>query len=213
MSLELKSIEFKNFKVLRDATLPLGTFNLLVGPNGSGKSTALAALQMMTSAVTNQGFPFRPQVESCGVSSQGVSVAFSVQRPPKPCDLVTLQWESDHHARASPLDAELFAFFRAIRTYSLEADEISAPVELDPNAELMPSGRNLATVLDQIGNAEPERFESLNEEIGSLLPEYDRILLPHRQKVNGHFCCGLGWGATGFRPKISRMERSLPLPF
>ena len=30
----IESIEFHNFKVLREATLRLGRFNLLVGPNG-----------------------------------------------------------------------------------------------------------------------------------------------------------------------------------
>jgi len=37
-------IEFKNFKALRDAKLPLSRFTLIVGANGSGKSTALSAL-------------------------------------------------------------------------------------------------------------------------------------------------------------------------
>src|SRR5438045_1906067 len=41
----IESIRFKNFKVLQDATLPLGRFTLLVGPNGSGKSTALQAFE------------------------------------------------------------------------------------------------------------------------------------------------------------------------
>ena len=41
----LKSVQFKNFKVLRDATLPLSRFTLIVGPNGSGKSTAMQAIQ------------------------------------------------------------------------------------------------------------------------------------------------------------------------
>ncbi|UCC30233.1 MAG: AAA family ATPase, partial [Phycisphaerales bacterium] len=41
----IESIHFKNFKVLRDTTLPLGPFTLIVGPNGSGKTTALQALQ------------------------------------------------------------------------------------------------------------------------------------------------------------------------
>jgi ABC-type Mn2+/Zn2+ transport system ATPase subunit len=43
MSIELKSVKFHNFKVLRHATLPLGRFFLLVGPNGSGKSTVIEA--------------------------------------------------------------------------------------------------------------------------------------------------------------------------
>jgi len=41
----IESVQFKNFKVLRDVTLPLSQFTLIVGPNGSGKSTALQALK------------------------------------------------------------------------------------------------------------------------------------------------------------------------
>ena len=41
----ITSVHFKNSKVLRDETLPLSPFTLIVGPNGSGKSTALQALQ------------------------------------------------------------------------------------------------------------------------------------------------------------------------
>src|SRR5438128_11203841 len=41
----IESIQFTNFKALRNATLPLAPFTLLMGPNGSGKSTVLQALQ------------------------------------------------------------------------------------------------------------------------------------------------------------------------
>src|SRR5881396_1244075 len=41
----IEKITFVNFKALRDATLPLGPFTLIVGPNGSGKSTAMQALR------------------------------------------------------------------------------------------------------------------------------------------------------------------------
>ena len=40
----IESIRFRNFKVLRDATLPLSRCTVLVGPNGSGKTTVLQAL-------------------------------------------------------------------------------------------------------------------------------------------------------------------------
>src|SRR5258708_6001921 len=40
----IKAIEFQNYKALRNTTLPLGRFTLIVGPNGSGKSTAIQAL-------------------------------------------------------------------------------------------------------------------------------------------------------------------------
>src|SRR2546425_12170952 len=41
----IKAIRFQNYKVLRDTTLPLGSFTLLIGPNGSGKSTAISAIR------------------------------------------------------------------------------------------------------------------------------------------------------------------------
>jgi AAA15 family ATPase/GTPase len=42
----IESIEFRNFKILRDTTLPLGPCTILVGPNGSGKSTVLEGLKV-----------------------------------------------------------------------------------------------------------------------------------------------------------------------
>ena len=39
----IESVQFRNFKALRNTTLPLGRFTLIVGPNGSGKSTALTS--------------------------------------------------------------------------------------------------------------------------------------------------------------------------
>jgi predicted ATPase len=47
----ITSVQYKNFKALRDATLPLSRFTLIVGPNGSGKSTAMKALALSTSPV------------------------------------------------------------------------------------------------------------------------------------------------------------------
>ncbi|MHB1423457.1 MAG: AAA family ATPase [Gemmataceae bacterium] len=41
----IESIEFTNFKALRQTTLPLAPFTLLLGSNGSGKTSVLQALQ------------------------------------------------------------------------------------------------------------------------------------------------------------------------
>jgi DNA repair exonuclease SbcCD ATPase subunit len=43
----IKSIQFKNFKSLRDTELPLSPCTILVGQNGSGKSTVLKALKLV----------------------------------------------------------------------------------------------------------------------------------------------------------------------
>src|SRR5262245_29849006 len=63
----IESVQFKNFKVLRDAELPLGRFTLIVGPNGSGKSTALQALKIA-------GAPsqyYYHQIATAGLSGAG----------------------------------------------------------------------------------------------------------------------------------------------
>src|SRR6266700_4010951 len=43
----IESISFRNFRVLRNTELRLGSCNLLLGPNGSGKSTAINALRLV----------------------------------------------------------------------------------------------------------------------------------------------------------------------
>src|SRR5581483_1447783 len=73
----IESIRFKNFKVLRDTTLPLGRFTLIVGPNGSGKSTVFQALQAANSRCT---------LTYSRIVSAGIS-------PPEPVAVV-LRWAS-----------------------------------------------------------------------------------------------------------------------
>ncbi len=59
----IESIHFKNFKALRDTTLPLSPCTILVGPNGSGKSTVLQALE----AVRARPDPLFDQVVTASV--------------------------------------------------------------------------------------------------------------------------------------------------
>jgi len=71
---------------------------------------------------------------------------------------------------------DLDTILSAIRIYSFDAPSIAAPTLLEPHMTLESNGRNLAGVLDQLGNHEPERFAALSEEMGRWLPEFDRIL-------------------------------------
>src|SRR5438445_5236553 len=50
----IESIEFTNFKALRNTILPLAPFTLLLGPNGSGKTSVLQALEIIAADAASQ---------------------------------------------------------------------------------------------------------------------------------------------------------------
>jgi len=180
----IKSVRFRNFKVLRDTTLPLGRFTLIVGPNGSGKSTALQALQ----AVNQTGSPNFHRFATAGLQpTDGVATVEVILQWGAPHEglTITARWHSNKAISPLSLDRSglsdsewqsLQAKLAGIRIYSLDARAIAAPVQLQPSMELDPHGGYLAGVLDRLRDREPERFEALNEELGRCLPEFDRIL-------------------------------------
>jgi hypothetical protein len=97
-------------------------------------------------------------------SSRGPQQAYANLKEGRPPDVVQL------------LINKLNDILVAIQIYSFDAPSIAAPTPLQPQIALSPNGRNLAGVLDQLRDREPERFEALNEEMGRWLPEFERIL-------------------------------------
>lgn len=178
----IESVEFHNFKALRDTTLPLSRFTLIVGPNGSGKSTAMQALQ----AVGNPSQLNFHQLASVGLQvtdEAPVEVIVNWGEPFVGASNIA-RWLSK---RKGVLDYEtvqagqgvspLTEMLSAIRIYSFDARAMTTPVHILPTMELDQTGTNLAGVLDLLHSREPERFGALNEELGRWLPEFDRILL------------------------------------
>jgi len=176
----IECIEFKNFKVLRDTTLPLGRFTLIVGPNGSGKSTALEALWLM-------GRSDFDHVATRGVDDD-VTVRLDWTRTEdglQPCTKGT--WSStqkkgtrqhlnsDGASFGGPKD-DLNRFLDDARIFALNPDRIAQPVQLQPKIALGADGFGLAGVLDRLRDNHPERFEELNRELSRWLPEFNRVL-------------------------------------
>lgn len=194
----LKSVQFKNFKVLRDATLPLSRFTLIVGPNGSGKSTALQALE----AMSHQRSWDLHQVASAGLPLNEIPrprIARNSTKVPPGGVAVILKWASPHEGAISigswsqGSQSQLYHYqnkngapyeksealtnkLAKIRIYSLDAHAIALPVQLQPEITLSGHGGSLAGVLDRLRDEAPERFEALNDEVGRWFPEFDRIL-------------------------------------
>jgi predicted ATPase len=181
----LESITFLNFKALRNTTLPLGRFTLLVGPNGSGKTTALQALTLLHQPGQ---VDFR-RLASAGLqSAENTAVEITVRwGPPFEGVLASMTWPSSGGATETWRNAQghslpqivmqsLRTELAQMRIYTLDPRVLPAAVSLQPNMELGPEGGGLAGILDRLRDQAPERFEALNQEIGRMLPEFDRIL-------------------------------------
>ena len=180
----IESIEFKNFKALRDTTLPLGPCTVIVGPNGSGKSTVLQALEVVCkpqetrySDIVNFGIhnvigayvsiklvydrsiSHKTYIYKWDLSSGGNEA--SVERNGPPGEDVYVQEQRDASR---------------IRVFSLDAAKIAKASPVQGVVELGHDGTGLAAVLDGMRDEAPERFRIIEDQIGEWLPEFDKIL-------------------------------------
>jgi predicted ATPase len=192
----IKSVHFKNFKALIDATLPLNRFTLIVGPNGSGKSTAVQGLQIARVPNTTS---FKDIVTASLKDADEVTVEVKIDWVISNLPVFSISsWRyvngrtsfsgPDFHTIMGQLYENtlwnLHKAFDSFQIYSFDPQRLASPVELLTEATLRPDGYYLAGVLDNLRDKEPERFEALNEELGRWLPEFDRILF--ETPASGH---------------------------
>src|SRR5713101_855370 len=186
----IKSIHFQNFKALRDATLPLGPFTLIVGPNGSGKSTAMQALRF---AYQPQRYGFEEVATAGWVSQKEPSVEVSILWSWDGGEISTVSGRQFNRTFGPTPQGYQGSFpnsleeaLASFKVFSFDANVLATPVQTHENAGLGSNGSNLAAVLDALNGGEPERFEALNKELQRWLPEFDRILLePSQGGVKG----------------------------
>jgi len=206
----IESIEFKNFKALRDTTLPLSRFTLIVGPNGSGKSTALQAF----SALHGPGQSQFIQSRSAGASkSTPVSLTAKWREEGNNC-IIAVQWADDSASgpaftasfqnRLQDLKRPRTALDRC-RFFALEAGAIAAPVPLVPHIQLAHNGANLAVVLDRLRDVNPELFVELNEQLGRWIPEFDQVLFETPQP--GYRSISLRTRSGGYRIPADQLSQ------
>jgi hypothetical protein len=223
----LESITFSKFKALRRTTLPLSPFTLLLGPNGSGKTTVLNAIQGIGSITAgNMGFQ-RPQGAQIdlparslrSLTASGDDSPVSVQLRLSLKDrgiLATYSWNKDtgQLSRQLRLDdgqnmpdalaQEANLWLARMQSFSLDPDVIGQPfpVTADP---LQPNGAGLVSVLDNLKDNYPERWEGLLAELREWLPEYDHILFDKPQ--SGQKRLALRTAKGGYRIPASDLSQ------
>lgn len=178
----ITSIHYKNFKALRDATLPLGRFTLIVGANGTGKSSAMQGLGMIAKNPRNSKeiatFESKEEVEievswNIGFNTKYKKSWLDVDGGMRMPEGLVYDNKviTDYKLRENILEP-----LRQFQSFSFAPEELAKPTVLQSKIKLDASGKNLAGILDQLQNSEPERFEELNKELNRWFYEYDRIL-------------------------------------
>lgn len=185
MAILIDRVEFLNLRALRQTTLPLGPFTLIVGANGSGKSTALQALELAGKAhdrkpLRERRVPGFEDLRSVGDLAGDGGVEVRVLRGEAGIRCVWLPGQSVRRIPVGAPDAawieDLGRELERVSVFVLNAEDMRRPVQLGPAMELSRTGGNLAGVLDRLRDDSPERFETLNAELHRALPEYDRVL-------------------------------------
>lgn len=189
--MRLERIVFRNFKALDAAELSLGRFTLIVGPNGSGKSTVIhalgAAAEIENVDIPAVGTAWKQPVETIEVELRWADSGSDLVVMGSQVVVLT-SWSLDSRRQTfSGPEGQVLPEsdkrvqrvkerLARIRAYTLNPGTIARPVRIEPNAEMRADGSNLAGVLDNLKDQEPERFEALNTEFSKWIPEFDRIV-------------------------------------
>lgn len=186
----IASVQFKNFKALRAASLRLEPFNLVIGPNGSGKTSliqALLHLRTLAQAATGIDLPAEAPAKPAAARRNGPEIIFRFTPPDagieahlgcrseQVCDLMELRHPdtAEARARAKTLREKL----GRIRAYLLDHHAMAEPAAPAEGGELASNGRNLAAVLATLRAERPDVHARLEEEFRRVLPEFSNVEL------------------------------------
>ncbi len=167
----IASVAFRRFKALRETSLTLAPFNLVIGPNGSGKTSLIQALLRLR---TLSKLPLAdgerradgPEIEFRFWPPHDAVQARLGCRSELVCDLL----------QVIPADAPDWPALRErvghIRSFLFDHYAMAEPSPTKTGAALSSNGGNLAAVLGGLRHRAPAEFAALVAEVVRLLPEY-----------------------------------------
>ena len=94
-SLRITSVVFRNYKALKNYSVSLNEFNILVGPNNSGKSTIISAFRLLAEGLrkassrnpelvnlkTEQSFGYQVPLDDLPVATENVFSDYDDSQP------------------------------------------------------------------------------------------------------------------------------------
>lgn len=171
----IASVTFRNFKALRNTSLSLAPFNLVVGPNGSGKTSFIQALLRLRTLAK-----LHPQSSPSGTAAPFEHPTIVVRFAPPFAEVdVELGCSSDFvcdllHVR-SP-SAEMWDRARlavsGIRSFLFDHYAMAEPALTSDCKELAGNGANFAAVLASWHQTQRPLFDQVEAEFCRLLPEF-----------------------------------------
>lgn len=184
----IASVAFRNFRALRQASLRLGAFNLLIGPAGSGKTSLIEALLRLRACADT------PPAEGPPPAGAATELAFRFQSPLDGFDVRLADerlWLVAGDSAGWPV---LQAAIAGIRACAFDPAAMSAPSRLESGSELAADGANLAAVIAQLRERHPAAFTALEAQALRVFPEYAGIELHPRADGTVTFAFALRGG-------------------
>lgn len=171
----ITSIRFKDFRVLENATLPLGAFNLMLGPNGSGKTTAVRALLTAgeaARALFTGSAP--PQFDDLA----GATIELEMGEP-FPGEVVTMRF--DERGAVTTFvphgNEKLATWLAGIYGYTIEPDVLARSVPAGTSPKLASNGAGFPALLLGLYQSGPARWEEFLAEVRRILPEIGDVMV------------------------------------
>jgi predicted ATPase len=181
----IERIRFANYRVLKEAEIKLGPFNLIVGPNGSGKSTLFHALEAVA-APEKTNFS---RIVTAGSQPKEVSldIRFSEAIGGRDRAIISFRSYTRHVAVqvfqgenslgiVDGIPTDMVAVLKAARVYALDPSKIAEAAPIQPGVELQRNGANLVAVLDQLRDRDEVLFNELRADLKRFIPEFENIV-------------------------------------
>jgi predicted ATPase len=173
----ISSVTFRNFKALRNTSVALSPFNLVIGPNGSGKSSLIQALLHLKNLATlpvNSSSPFPGRAEALEITFRFAPPFSDIEVRLRcsgevVCDL--LEVSGPGAARWSALRDEL----AKLSTFVFDHHAMARGSATGMDEALLTDGGNLPGVLARRRRLHPQSYVAVEADFCRLFPEFSGL--------------------------------------